>query len=153
MFIYRWWWFWKNYETANKLGIKVRRIEPNQAKVAYRNKWLLAQKTKLYNLFWKTTLRCNTKCKYCGSRAGDTQLISYESASLEMDFKRRSRKYEWWRPERRKTNKKNIRATKKRWNISIGYNRGYFEKLTSREGEHSSWLWIFNNNFQLSTFI
>ena len=108
MFIYRWWWLWKNYETANKLGIKVRRIEPNQAKVAYRNKQLLAQNPKLYNLFWKTTLRCNAKCKYCGSRAGDTQLISYESASLEMDFKRRSRKYEWWRSERRKTNQRKI---------------------------------------------
>lgn len=46
-------------------------IKYGEAEVAYRNKQLLAQKPKLYNLFWKTTLLCNAKCKHCGSKAGE----------------------------------------------------------------------------------
>lgn len=31
----------------------------------------LATQPILHNLFWETTLRCNAKCKHCGSRAGE----------------------------------------------------------------------------------
>lgn len=44
-------------------------IKYGEAEVTYKSKQLLAEKSKLYNLFWETTLRCNAKCKYCGSRA------------------------------------------------------------------------------------
>lgn len=46
-------------------------IKYGEAEVTYKNKQLLAEKPKLYNLFWETTLRCNAKCKHCGSRAGE----------------------------------------------------------------------------------
>lgn len=49
-------------------------IKYGEAEVTYKSKQLLAEKSKLYNLFWKTTLRCNAKCKYCGSRAGENNL-------------------------------------------------------------------------------
>ena len=42
-----------------------------EAEVTYKNKQILSQKPILYNLFWETTLRCNAKCKHCGSRAGE----------------------------------------------------------------------------------
>ena len=45
-------------------------IKYGEAEVTYKSKQLLAEKPKLYNLFWKTTLRCNAKCKHCGSQAG-----------------------------------------------------------------------------------
>ena len=46
-------------------------IKYGEAEVTYKSKQLLAEKPKLYNLFWETTLRCNAKCKHCGSRAGE----------------------------------------------------------------------------------
>ena len=46
-------------------------IKYGEAEVTYKSKQALAQKPILYNLFWETTLRCNAKCKHCGSRAGE----------------------------------------------------------------------------------
>ena len=46
-------------------------IKYGEAEVTYKSKKILAEKPKLYNLFWETTLRCNAKCKHCGSRAGE----------------------------------------------------------------------------------
>lgn len=46
-------------------------IKYGEAEVTYRNKELLSEKPKSKNLFWETTLRCNAKCKHCGSRAGE----------------------------------------------------------------------------------
>lgn len=45
-------------------------IKYGEAEVLYKNKKILSQKPKLYNLFWETTLRCNAQCKHCGSKAG-----------------------------------------------------------------------------------
>lgn len=59
-------------------------IKYGEAEVAYRNKQLLAQKPKLYNLFWETTLRCNAKCKHCGSRAGEHVNIDQELTTQEI---------------------------------------------------------------------
>lgn len=42
-----------------------------EAEATYEMKKRLAEKPKLKQLFWKTTLRCNAKCKHCGSRAGE----------------------------------------------------------------------------------
>ena len=46
-------------------------IKYGEAEVTYKSKKILAQRPVLYNLFWETTLRCNAKCKHCGSRAGE----------------------------------------------------------------------------------
>lgn len=46
-------------------------IKYGEAEVTYKKKLELAKKPILYNLFWETTLRCNAKCKHCGSRAGE----------------------------------------------------------------------------------
>lgn len=46
-------------------------IKSGEAEVIYKTKQLLAEKPKLYNLFWEATLRCNAKCKHCGSKAGE----------------------------------------------------------------------------------
>lgn len=43
--------------------------------LAYKNRQFLSQKPILYNLFWETTLRCNARCKHCGSRAGENSNI------------------------------------------------------------------------------
>ena len=59
-------------------------IKYGEAEVAYRNKQLLAQKPKLYNLFWETTLRCNAKCKHCGSKAGENINIDTELTTQEI---------------------------------------------------------------------
>ena len=42
-----------------------------EAEFVYKTKEILSEKPVLYNLFWETTLRCNAKCKHCGSRAGE----------------------------------------------------------------------------------
>lgn len=59
-------------------------IKYGEAEVTYKNKKLLAQKPKLYNLFWETTLRCNAKCKHCGSRAGEDCNIKDELTTEEI---------------------------------------------------------------------
>lgn len=46
-------------------------IKYGEAEILYKNKEILSRKPKLYNLFWETTLRCNAKCKHCGSKAGE----------------------------------------------------------------------------------
>ena len=38
----------------------------------------------LYNLFWETTLRCNAKCKHCGSRAGENVNVQDELTTEEI---------------------------------------------------------------------
>ena len=45
---------------------------------------MLAEKPKLYNLFWETTLRCNAKCKHCGSRAGENIKLDDELTTEEI---------------------------------------------------------------------
>ena len=42
-----------------------------EAELTYKSKVELSEKPILHNLFWETTLRCNAKCKHCGSRAGE----------------------------------------------------------------------------------
>ena len=59
-------------------------IKYGEAEIAYKNKQLLAQKPKLYNLFWETTLRCNAKCKHCGSRAGEECNFKDELSTSEI---------------------------------------------------------------------
>lgn len=59
-------------------------IKYGEAEVTYRNKQLLAEKPKLYNLFWETTLRCNAKCKHCGSRAGENCNFKDELTTIEI---------------------------------------------------------------------
>ena len=56
-----------------------------EAEVTYKTKQLLAEKPKLYNLFWETTLRCNAKCKHCGSRAGEDSNFKDELTTKEIE--------------------------------------------------------------------
>ena len=46
-------------------------LKYGEAEITYKTKEALSKKPILYNLFWETTLRCNAKCKHCGSRAGE----------------------------------------------------------------------------------
>ena len=55
-----------------------------EAEVTYKTKQLLAEKPKLYNLFWETTLRCNAKCKHCGSKAGENIELQEELTTEEI---------------------------------------------------------------------
>ena len=55
-----------------------------EAEVTYKTKQLLAEKPKLYNLFWETTLRCNAKCKHCGSKAGENIELKEELTTEEI---------------------------------------------------------------------
>lgn len=55
-----------------------------EAEVTYKSKQLLSEKPKLYNLFWETTLRCNAKCKHCGSRAGENIKLDDELTTEEI---------------------------------------------------------------------
>ena len=73
-----------DYGHVRPLETTMEGANDNLAEVAYRNKQLLAQKNKLYNLFWKTTLRCNAKCKHCGSRAGEHVNIDQELTTQEI---------------------------------------------------------------------
>lgn len=59
-------------------------VKYGEAEVMYKNKELLSQKPKLYNLFWETTLRCNAKCKHCGSRAGENCNLKDELTTEEI---------------------------------------------------------------------
>lgn len=71
-------------------------IKYGKAEVTYKNKQLLAQKPELYNLFWETTLRCNAKCKHCGSRAGENIKLNDELTTEEIKnaFKNIANKYD-----------------------------------------------------------
>lgn len=60
-------------------------IKYGEAEITYRNKQLLAEEPKLYNLFWETTLRCNAKCKHCGSRAGEDCNFKDELTTEEIE--------------------------------------------------------------------
>ena len=59
-------------------------IKYGEAEVTYKNKKLLSEKPKLKNLFWETTLRCNAKCKHCGSRAGENIKLEDELTTEEI---------------------------------------------------------------------
>lgn len=67
-----------------------------EAELAYKNKKYLAKNPILYNLFWETTLRCNAKCKHCGSRAGENVNIEDELTTEEIKntFKSIAGKYD-----------------------------------------------------------
>ena len=60
-------------------------IKYGEAEVTYKNKEALSKKPILYNLFWETTLRCNAKCKHCGSRAGEDCNFKDELTTEEID--------------------------------------------------------------------
>lgn len=55
-----------------------------EAEITYRQKQLLSQRPKLQNLFWEATLRCNAKCKHCGSRAGEKNDLKNELTTEEI---------------------------------------------------------------------
>ena len=46
-------------------------INYGKGELIYNQKLKLTKEPDLRNLFWETTLRCNAKCKHCGSRAGE----------------------------------------------------------------------------------
>jgi len=66
------------------------------AELTYKNKKYLSEKPVLYNLFWETTLRCNAKCKHCGSRAGENLKLKEELTTEEIKatFKSIANKYD-----------------------------------------------------------
>lgn len=59
-------------------------VKYGEAEITYKQKQLLSQKPKLQNLFWETTLRCNAKCKHCGSRAGEKNELKDELTTEEI---------------------------------------------------------------------
>lgn len=59
-------------------------IKYGEAELTYRGKLSFAEKPALYNLFWETTLRCNAKCKHCGSRAGENINVEDELTTDEI---------------------------------------------------------------------
>lgn len=67
-----------------------------EAELAYKNKKYLSENPVLYNLFWETTLRCNAKCKHCGSRAGENIDLKDELTTEEIKhtFKSIAEKYD-----------------------------------------------------------
>ena len=56
-----------------------------EAEVTYQSKKTLSSKPRLYNLFWETSLRCNAKCKHCGSRAGENCNLKDELTTEEIE--------------------------------------------------------------------
>ena len=60
-------------------------IKYGEAEITYKNIQVLAKKPILYNLFWETTLRCNAKCKHCGSRAGEDCNLKDELTTEEIE--------------------------------------------------------------------
>ncbi len=66
------------------------------AELTYKNKKYLSENPILYNLFWETTLRCNAKCKHCGSNAGENINLQDELTTEEIKkaFKNISDKYD-----------------------------------------------------------
>lgn len=67
-----------------------------EAEIACKTKEMLSDKPVLYNLFWETTLRCNAKCKHCGSRAGENCNIKDElkTSEIKKAFKSIADKYD-----------------------------------------------------------
>ena len=66
------------------------------AELTYKFKIELSKHPVLYNLFWETTLRCNAKCKHCGSRAGENIDIQNEltTEQIKKTFKSIADKYD-----------------------------------------------------------
>ena len=60
-------------------------IKYGDAEVTYKKKKQLSEKPQLYDLFWETTLRCNAKCKHCGSRAGENIKLEDELTTDEIE--------------------------------------------------------------------
>lgn len=56
-----------------------------KAEALYNQKELLSKSPVLYNLFWETTLRCNAKCKHCGSRAGENIHLEDELSTEQIE--------------------------------------------------------------------
>lgn len=73
----------KKIELGRKVMIK-EIMKYGKAELAYKNKQILSQKPELFNLFWETTLRCNAKCKHCGSRAGENINLQEELSTEEI---------------------------------------------------------------------
>ena len=71
-------------------------IKYGEAELVYKKKVELSKHPVLYNLFWETTLRCNAKCKHCGSRAGENIDIEKELTTDEIKrtFKSIADKYD-----------------------------------------------------------
>lgn len=67
-----------------------------EAELTYLYRKNLTQKPILKNLFWETTLRCNAKCKHCGSRAGEQLKLQEELTAEEIKntFKSIKEKYD-----------------------------------------------------------
>ena len=55
-----------------------------KSEVLYNEKERLSKEPDLRNLFWETTLRCNEKCKHCGSRAGEKDTLKDELTTDEI---------------------------------------------------------------------
>ena len=55
-----------------------------KAEVLNAEKEKLSKEPDLRNLFWETTLRCNAKCKHCGSRAGECDTLKDELTTDEI---------------------------------------------------------------------
>lgn len=67
-----------------------------EAELTYEYRKSLSQKPMLKNLFWETTLRCNARCKHCGSRAVEQTKLTDELRTEEIKnaFKSISEKYD-----------------------------------------------------------
>ncbi|MBR2588499.1 MAG: radical SAM protein [Bacilli bacterium] len=64
---------------------KIRKIiNYGKAEVLNAEKEKLSKEPDLRNLFWETTLRCNAKCKHCGSRAGECDTLKDELTTDEI---------------------------------------------------------------------
>ena len=59
-------------------------INYGKGELIYNQKLKLTKEPDLRNLFWETTLRCNAKCKHCGSRAGENCKIKDELTTEEI---------------------------------------------------------------------
>lgn len=59
-------------------------INYGKAEATYNRKESLSTNPILHNLFWETTLRCNAKCKHCGSRAGENIHLKEELTTEEI---------------------------------------------------------------------
>ena len=59
-------------------------INYGNAEIAYKQIKALSKAPILYNLFWETTLKCNAKCKHCGSHAGEDYPIKDELTTEEI---------------------------------------------------------------------
>ena len=55
-----------------------------EAELTYEFQKIMCETPKLDCLFWETTLRCNAKCKHCGSRAGENVCVKDEISGDEV---------------------------------------------------------------------